>query len=486
MSGSALSPHHRTSNIRPFGWLAIVRLGLAQFSLGAIVVLTTSTLNRVMVIELMLPALLPGLLVALHYAVQMLRPRMGYGSDMMGRSTPWIIGGMTVLGLGGVLAATATTMLAHSMLWGTLMAVVAFSLIGLGVSASGTSVLVLLAKRVEDHRRAAAATIVWLMMITGLAMTAGITGQLLDPYSHERLLTIATVVSLAAIVLTVIALAGLEGAAGSINATPDAGPDTTQKPSFQEALAQVWREPAAKRFTVFVFVSMLAFSAQDLILEPFAGLVFQFTPGETTALSGLQHAGVLSGMILVAFACGRFGGKFGDRQIGSLRSWTVGGCIASSLALFSLVAAGQVGPGYPLKATVFLLGASNGAFSIAAIASMMRLAGEGRGHREGTRVGLWGAAQAIAFGAGGLIGATASDIARRWIEDPGVAYGVVFFAEAGLFLVAARLALGIDADLDQKNAAASTTQTHAPQTPAAQAAQHTTHSWKTEERHEPA
>ena len=207
-------PNPVQSTIKPFGWLAIVRLGLAQFSLGAIVVLTTSTLNRVMVIELALPALLPGLLVALHYAVQMLRPRMGYGSDMMGRCTPWILGGMTILGVGGVMAATATTLMASDVVWGGLLAFVAFSLIGVGVSASGTSVLVLLAKRVEDRRRAAAATIVWLMMITGLAMTAGITGQLLDPYSHERLLVIATVVSLAAIALTFLALYKLEGQAG--------------------------------------------------------------------------------------------------------------------------------------------------------------------------------------------------------------------------------------------------------------------------------
>jgi len=101
---------------------------------------------------------------------------------------------------------------------------------------------------------------------------------------------------------------------------------------------------------------------------------------------------------------------------------------------------------------------------------MMRLAGEGRGQREGTRVGLWGAAQAIAFGAGGLIGATASDISRRFIDDPGLAYGIVFFAEAGLFLFAARLAVGIDADLDE-----------AAHKPAA-----STTSWKREESHEPA
>jgi BCD family chlorophyll transporter-like MFS transporter len=296
------------SPVAAFGWAAIIRLGIAQFCLGAIVVLTTSTLNRVMVIELALPAILPGLLVALHYAVQLLRPRMGYGSDMMGRCTPWVLGGMTVLGIGGVVAAAATAVMASHLVIGVLLAVIGFAAIGIGVSASGTAVLVLLAKRVEARRRAAAATIVWLMMISGLAITAGLTGKLLDPYSHERLLTIAAAVSVLAIAITCLALYRLEGRPGSINqsSTPQHEAGTTR---FRDAIMQVWREDAARRFTIFVFVSMLAFSAQDLILEPFAGLVFNLTPGQTTSLSGLQHAGVLCGMVLVAFACGRFGGR---------------------------------------------------------------------------------------------------------------------------------------------------------------------------------
>ena len=69
----------------PLGWFGIVRLGLVQTALGAIVVLTTSTLNRVMVVELALPAMLPGALVALHYAVQVLRPRLGL---WLGRRRP--------------------------------------------------------------------------------------------------------------------------------------------------------------------------------------------------------------------------------------------------------------------------------------------------------------------------------------------------------------------------------------------------------------
>ena len=83
-------------NPTPLGWIGIVRLGLVQTALGAVVVLMTSTINRVMVVELALPAFVPGLLVASHYAVQILRPAWGYGADVGGRRTPWIVAGMAV------------------------------------------------------------------------------------------------------------------------------------------------------------------------------------------------------------------------------------------------------------------------------------------------------------------------------------------------------------------------------------------------------
>ena len=431
-------------------WLGIFRLGLVQAALGAMVVLTTSTLNRVMVVELGLPALLPGILVALHYAVQISRPRMGFGSDVGGLRTPWIIGGLAVLALGAVGAAAATAWMGTSRPAGIALALVCFVAIGFGVSASGTNLLVLLAKRVAPQRRAPAATIVWMMMILGFAVTAGVAGKLLDPYSPARLVAVMAAVCSVAFVLALLALRGVEGPAPTrrTGCTERTGPtgrtglDAAEPapPAFRQALAQVWAEPEARRFTIFIFVSMLAYSAQDLILEPFAGTVFAFTPGQTTQLSGLQHGGVLAGMILVAVA----GGGLLGRRWGSLRAWAVGGCIASAVALAGLVLAGRFGPGWPLAANVFVLGAANGAFSIAAIASMMRLAGQGRQRREGVRMGLWGAAQALAFGLGGLAGAAASDVARWLIGSPGAAYASVFAVEALLFLVAARLATCID------------------------------------------
>jgi BCD family chlorophyll transporter-like MFS transporter len=419
----------------------VARLGLIQACLGGVVVLATSTLNRIMVVELALPALLPGLLVALHYVMQILRPRMGFGADQSGRCTPWILGGMMVLAAGGLLGAWAVVRMATDLPLGIALATVAFILIGAGVSASGTSVLTLLAKRVHADRRAGAATMVWLMMIAGFAVTAGVSGRLLDPYSESRLLMVAAGMAALAICLSALLLIRLEGprASAPAAANRETGPRTegAQAVAFRVALRQVWQEPEARQFTLFVFVSMLAFSAQDLILEPFAGVVFGYTPGESTQLSGLQHAGVLIGMLLVAVAGS---GRILGRRLGSLTFWTVSGCIASGAALAGLVAAGMIGPGWPLRANVMLLGAANGAFSIAAIASMMRLASEGRGEREGTRMGLWGAAQALAFGAGGVLGTSLSDLARMLITDTALAYAVVFGLEAALFLVAARLA----------------------------------------------
>jgi BCD family chlorophyll transporter-like MFS transporter len=438
----------------PFGWLQIIRVGLVQAALGAMVVLTTSTLNRVMVVELALPALLPGFLVALHYLVQVARPRMGFGSDVGGRRTPWIVGGMAVLGTGGVLASVATAWMASNGTAGIALAVFAFCLIGLGVSASGTSLLVMLAKRVPEGRRAAAATIVWMMMIFGFAVTSGLAGKLLDPYSPMRLVLVTAGVCCAAFVMAMLAIYKLEGHAIPHAEAPQVSDPA--KPVFRQALAQVWAEPAARQFTIFVFISMLAYSAQDLILEPFAGTVFGYTPGESTSLSGVQHGGVLAGMILVALA-GLLGTRWAHRpvlcHVGSLRGWTVGGCIASALALAGLSAAGFAGPGWPLKATVFALGVANGAFSIGAISSMMRLANQGRHAREGVRMGLWGAAQAVAFGLGGLMGTAASDLARWLIASPGAAYASVFGFEAALFVMSAMLAWRVGKPAKQEAAA---------------------------------
>ncbi len=427
-----------TMNNPVLSWFGIIRLGLVQTGLGAIVVLTTSTLNRVMVVELAMPAILPGALVAIHYALQVFRPAWGHGSDRGARRTPWIVGGMAVLATGGLLASVATAWMATHPLFGVALAVVAFGLIGAGVGAAGTSLLVLLAKRTDETRRSAAATLVWVMMIAGFIVTTGVAGQMLDPFSPFRLVIVSGTVSVAAMALTLIGVWGIEPRETVVIGRQAEQKVHSEQGSFRDAIMEVWAEPKARRFAIFVFVSMLAYSAQDLILEPFAGGVFGFTPGETTKLSGLQHGGTLIGMALVPII-----GALYPRSRGNLQSWTLGGCLASAVALLCLAAAAIVGPSWPLRETVFMLGVTNGAYAVAAIGSMMALVSAGGEKREGVRMGLWGAAQAFAFGIGGFLGTLASDVARYLLASPGLSYAVVFTSEAGLFVVAAVMAVWV-------------------------------------------
>ncbi len=417
-------------------WPSILRLGLVQTSLGGVVVLMTSTLNRVMVVELALPALVPGLLVAIHYAVQVLRPRWGYGSDRTGRRTPWILGGMAALCLGGFGAACGTALAESHLAAGLALAALSFLLVGLGVGAAGTSLLVLLAGGVAPARRGAAATLVWVMMILGFALTAPLAGHFLEPFSGSRLMAVSGTVSLIAFCLAGLALVGVEAG------LPAPSPETAEsKPPFFQVLGTVLADPVARRFTIFVFVSMLAYSAQELILEPYAGLVFAMGPGATTKLAGLQHGGVLAGMLLVAAVTLLAKGT----ALASLRLWIVVGCGASAAALFAIAAGGPSGPDFPLRGAVFALGLANGIYAVAAIGSMMALAGAGGERERGTRMGVWGAAQGVAFGGGGVLGAAAVDAMRLVVTDPVTAYGAVFAAEGVLFLAAVAVALRVEA-----------------------------------------
>jgi BCD family chlorophyll transporter-like MFS transporter len=412
-----------------------------------VVALATSTLNRVMVVEIGMPAALPAALIAWHYAVQLSRPRWGHGSDLGHRRTPWIIGGVGVMCMGAILAADATLMMGGAPVRGFLLALAAFTMIGAGVGASGTSLLALMATRVAPERRPAAASLTWLLMIVGIVVSTGLSGALLQPFSAQRLALVSSGVAAVAFVVTLLAVWGAEGVQEPVSTQDEEPVARAPKPSLRQAMAEIWADPQAKRFTIFVFVSMLAYSAQELILEPFAGLVFGLSPGQSTQLTGLQHGGVLLGMIMV----GLLGARFGDRKSLWMRRWTMGGCIGSAVALGALAMACLVGPTWPLAPTVFALGFANGVFAVSAIGSMMGLAGAkaapsaGSGSAgAGVRMGVWGAAQAGAFAIGGFLGAVGVDGLRHAFHQPAPAFLCVFVVEAGVFIASAILAARLD------------------------------------------
>jgi MFS transporter, BCD family, chlorophyll transporter len=416
-----------------FGWLGIVRIGLVQASIGALVMLATTVLNRVMVVELGLLAAIPAGLVAWHYAVQLGRPLWGHASDKGKSRVPWIIGGVAVLAAGGLLATQATIWMATAFVPGFILAVLAYTMIGAGVGAGGTSALALLASGVAPQRRAAAAAVTWIMMVAGIVSSAFTVSPLIEPFSFERLMVVAGGLAAVMVTLTALATFRLERQAGQFGNAADGG----AAPDFRAALREIWNEPAARRFTIFIFVSMIAFSMQDLILEPFAGLIFGLTPGQSTALGGQHQGGILLGMIVTGIG----GSAFSGRRPDGLRIWVIGGCLLSAVGLGMLGLAAVNGPPWPLGLNVFVLGLGNGVFAVAAIGAMMGLAGAGETTREGVRMGVWGASQAIAFGLGGLTGAVGVDFARHALGNDGSAFQVVFAIEAAAFVLAAFLAI---------------------------------------------
>lgn len=134
------------------GWGFVARLGLAQIAIGAVAAIMTSTLNRVMVVELALPATIPSILVALHFVIQMSRARFGFDSDRTGHRAPWILGGVIVFSAGGFLSAVGVSVAATQLAMGLALAFIGYALIGVGMSAAGTALLAHVAEEVEPRR----------------------------------------------------------------------------------------------------------------------------------------------------------------------------------------------------------------------------------------------------------------------------------------------------------------------------------------------
>jgi BCD family chlorophyll transporter-like MFS transporter len=415
-------------------WVLIARCGLAQMAIGAVAALMTSTLNRVMIVELALPATVPALLVAIHFMVQTSRSRFGFESDRLRRRTPLVLGGAVVQSLGGVLAAVGVAMAHASRGAGLALCVLAFMLIGVGMSAAGTSLLALVAERVEPKHRGGAAALLWVMMIFGIVVTAATSGAALEPFSMRRLVVVTSVVCGGAVVLSVVGMSGVEARWPLHPGRASGGVAPT---TFRAAWRAVSSEGDTMRFAAFVFLSMLAYSMQDLILEPFAGRVYGMTPGESTQLAASQHAGVMIGMLLAAPLSARWG---------TLRGWAAWGCLLSATSLLALAFLPVDVAHGTLRTAVFTLGAANGVFAVGALGAMMGMTSGTQGDGVGLRLGVYGAAQAIAYGIGGSVGGIASDLAIAAWGDARLGYAGVFAVESALFVTAAWIAARLHAE----------------------------------------
>ena len=427
-------------------WFSILRLGLVQLCIGSSVVIPLSTLNRLMKVELALPATIAGFLIALHYAVQLTRVNWGYLSDKTQNRSQWIIFGMLILGIGGVLASASIPLIESNFAYGIMLALFSYTLIGFGVGAAGTPLLALLASYSSKSQKGFAASITFLMMILGLAITGITAGIILDPYSHQKLIKITASLAIITNILSYLSLKNLEKTLRN-NAEARIPNAYKYNEPFLEGIKKVWMEREARLFTIFIFISMGAFSMQDPILEPFAGEVFGFAVGESTKLDGFHKIGTLIGIILIILCLSKFRIGFAslsivkNESIGSEKFWLITGCIFSAFSLFmiSLLGLTYRDPGI-LNSVVFLFGISNGVFTAGILGTMLHLASRGSdGNNTGTRMGIWGAAQAYATMIAVFFSTVLVDILGLMMNSLPSVYGIVFLTAASFFIAAAFL-----------------------------------------------
>ena len=194
----------------------LLRLSLFQVSVGMALVLLVGTLNRVMIVELGVPASLVGLMMALPLVFAPFRALIGYKSDIhksaLGwRRVPYIWRG-TMLQFGGfAIMPFALLVLSGEQTMGPgwighVGAALAFLLVGMGVHTTQTAGLALATDIAPEHSRPRVVALLYVMLLVGMMFVAFVIGGLVIDYSPTRLLQVIQGAGVLAIVLNVSAL----------------------------------------------------------------------------------------------------------------------------------------------------------------------------------------------------------------------------------------------------------------------------------------
>jgi MFS transporter, BCD family, chlorophyll transporter len=170
----------------------LLRLSLFQVSVGMAMVLLTGTLNRVMIVELAVPAWLVGLMVSLPLVFAPLRAFIGFKSDthrsFLGwRRVPYIWFG-TLLQFGGfAIMPFALLVLSGDthgpVIYGQAGAALAFLLVGAGLHTTQTAGLALANDLAPAEARPRVVALLYVMLLVGMLVSALVFGALLRDFT---------------------------------------------------------------------------------------------------------------------------------------------------------------------------------------------------------------------------------------------------------------------------------------------------------------
>ncbi len=405
------------------------RMGFFPFALGLVGVFVTGTLNRVMIVELGIPATLVGIFLAVPLLLAPLRMWLGHRSDsspILGlRREPYIVLG-AFFSAAGVVAATtlAAGSQTRSLLAG-LGLLVAFMAYGVGKHLSSNTFEALIADKFEGDARSRAITLYKLPMFVGIIGGAIGLARLLDPFSIERLLTVAFGVAALAFVLAGLAVIRNEPRRADVQIVARQARQTSFLQTFRTL---VWEDRQARLFFLFVALSIVGTQAQEILLEPYGALVLGMSVAETTRLTSLWGAGAI---VAMALGGGWLLKRFGYRPV--LRAG-----LLTNIAVFAgIITAGALGSVGLFRGLVLILGVGTGLAFAGAMAAVIDFTTV---VRAGFLMGVWGAATELGEAVGNLFGGAIVDTVRALTGSPLLAYGLVFVLE-GVMLVGALVLL---------------------------------------------
>jgi BCD family chlorophyll transporter-like MFS transporter len=395
----------------------LLRLSLFQVSVGMALVLLTGTLNRVMIVELAVPAWLVGLMVSIPVLIAPFRALIGFKSDthksVLGwRRVPYIWFG-TMMQFGGFailpFALLVLTGDGHgSPMWGEIGAALAFLLIGAGINTTQTAGLALANDLASEETRPRVVALLYVMLLLGMVVSAFVFGSLLHNFTAKQLIQIIQGVAVITVVLNVIAMWKQEARNPKLTAKD------APRISFSQAWAQFSAAGRAKRLLVGVGLGSAAFSMQDILLEPFGGQVFGLNVGQTTWLTATLALGTLAGFAISARRLSRGGDPYRLASLGILA-----GIMAFAAVIFSpvldMVSLFQTG--------AFFIGFGGGLFSVGMLTAAMDLASSGAGTMSGFALGAWGGVQATAAGIGVGISGVLRDAVSGLANDGALGAG---------------------------------------------------------------
>ena len=418
----------------PMGQL--LRLSLFQISVGMATVLLLGTLNRVMIVELGVPATIVAFMVAIPVLIAPFRAALGFKSDhyrsaigwkripFIWFGSLWQMGGLAIMPFALIVLSGEQTV---GPLWaGEVLAGLAFLMTGIGLHMTQTAGLALACDRAPKDKRPRVVALLYVMFLFGMGLSALVIGYLLRDFSNLRLIRVVQGAALFGFIINLIAMWKQE------NVIPMSKPEIVAPyPMFKEAWTDFINVSNNARLITVVFIGTLAFNMQDVLLEPYGGQVLKLNVSQTTLLTVAWAAGALLGLGIAAERLNKGVDPSNLMNFGILIGFVAFTCVIFASPILSIIL---------FFIGTFLIGLGAGLFSVSTLIAAMNLPLSGKSGR-GLALGAWGAAQATGAGLAIAIGGATRDIVNAFALNDSLGTSLNNEATGYLFVYHIELAL---------------------------------------------